>query len=195
MEFLTREELQTIENQQFFEIKKNVTTKIYQAFGDLIMELKKHPSHLSFQYPKGADISVGKISKGENYLGLPYIMADFPRHFTKQGVFAYRLWFWWGNYITITWHLSGTYLFEYKKILIDNFRNFQNQDCFLAINDDEWQHNIQKSSYITLKDVTFSQYEGYINNKQFFKVSKQVHFNELATLNSSVKQLFETIIQ
>ena len=39
-----------------------------------------------------------KISRGEQYLGLPYVMLDYPRIFSKENVFAIRTFFWWGNY-------------------------------------------------------------------------------------------------
>src|SRR5437762_7300116 len=36
-----------------------------------------------------------KISKGENYHGLPYLILDFPRFFEHKDIFAIRTMFWW----------------------------------------------------------------------------------------------------
>ena len=56
-----------------------------------------------------------KISKGENYNGLPYVMFDYPRFFTKENVFAVRTFFWWANYFSVTLHLKG----EYKEMFAE----------------------------------------------------------------------------
>src|SRR5688572_33083820 len=48
-----------------------------------------------------------KISRGENYKGLPWLVLDNPRHFQHNNIFAVRTMFWWGNFFSITLHLSG----------------------------------------------------------------------------------------
>src|SRR5687767_11488510 len=48
-----------------------------------------------------------KISKGENYEGLPYLILDYPRFFKPDNIFAVRTMFWWGNFFSTTLHLSG----------------------------------------------------------------------------------------
>ena len=53
--------------------------------------------------------AIPKISKGENYNGFPYIILDFPSTFSKENIFAVRTMFWWGNFISITLHLKGSY--------------------------------------------------------------------------------------
>jgi hypothetical protein len=49
----------------------------------------------------------GKISRGENYQLLPYIILDYPSYFSRNNIFAVRTMFWWGNFFSITLHLSG----------------------------------------------------------------------------------------
>jgi len=48
-----------------------------------------------------------KISRGENYKGLPWLVLDNPRYFQHNNIFAIRTMFWWGNFFSITLHLSG----------------------------------------------------------------------------------------
>lgn len=48
-----------------------------------------------------------KISKGEAYGGLPWLMLDYPRYFKPEGHFAIRIFCWWGNFIGIYWHTSN----------------------------------------------------------------------------------------
>ena len=39
-----------------------------------------------------------KISKGENYLGLPYLILDYPRQTFENNFFFIRTMFWWDNF-------------------------------------------------------------------------------------------------
>src|SRR5450755_2986522 len=48
-----------------------------------------------------------RISKGENYKGLPWVVLDYPRAFGRLDVLAVRTLFWWGNYFSVTLHLKG----------------------------------------------------------------------------------------
>jgi hypothetical protein len=39
-----------------------------------------------------------KISRGENYKGLPWLVLDNPRYFQHNNIFAIRTMFWWGKF-------------------------------------------------------------------------------------------------
>jgi len=54
-----------------------------------------------------------KISRGENYLGLPYLVLDYPRLFRPDAVLAIRTFFWWGHFFSSTLQLSGGYKTEF----------------------------------------------------------------------------------
>ena len=43
-----------------------------------------------------------KISKGENYSGLPYLIQDYPRITSAKNIFFIRNMFWWGNFFSST---------------------------------------------------------------------------------------------
>src|SRR5688572_33065082 len=50
-----------------------------------------------------------KISKGENYKGLPYVILDYPRIAKAQDLFFIRSMFWWGQLFSSTLQVSGSY--------------------------------------------------------------------------------------
>ena len=88
-----------------------------------------------------------KISKGENYKGLPWLVLDYPRSFNKEDVFAIRTLFWWGNFFSVTLHLSGKYKVQYEKKIIDSFESLKAADFSVCINEDQWQHHFEASNY------------------------------------------------
>jgi hypothetical protein len=50
-----------------------------------------------------------KISKGENYRGLPYAVLDYPRIAGGEDLFFIRSMFWWGHFFSSTLQLAGAY--------------------------------------------------------------------------------------
>jgi len=71
--------------------------------------------------------TAGKISKGENHNGYPYLVLDYPRNFQQSNIFAFRNLFWWGNFYSSTLHICGIEqkrlaerILSKKEILIDN---------------------------------------------------------------------------
>lgn len=52
-----------------------------------------------------------KISRGEKYEALPWVMLDYPRCFHKKnGQLAIRTFFWWGHFVSIQLQATGTYV-------------------------------------------------------------------------------------
>ncbi|MFK5012123.1 hypothetical protein ACI4AC_27485, partial [Klebsiella pneumoniae] len=87
-----------VNNADWILTKNLIIEKVYELFGRVAAEYidiyKKFPD---FERSTLFALSP-KISKGEQYLQLPYVMLDFPRNFTDNDFFAIRTFFWWGNH-------------------------------------------------------------------------------------------------
>ena len=88
-----------------------------------------------------------KISKGENYQGLPYVMLDYPRLFGREDVLAIRTFFWWGHYFSVTVHLKGTYREQYLPVLQQRWAELAATGFHVGISDDEWRHEHVPENY------------------------------------------------
>src|SRR5690349_286963 len=97
-----------------------------------------------------------KISRGENYEGLPYIILDYPRMTMNNHFFLTRTMFWWGHHFSSTLHLSGNYKKRYKQ----NIKTFYNElsSFYICINTDQWIHHFEESNYVRI---------GSLDEKQF----------------------------
>lgn len=93
-----------------------------------------------------------KISKGENYLGLPYLILDYPRNFYLDNIFAIRTMFWWGNFFSSTLHISGEYISD-KYHLEQQYQLLVEHNYFIGISEDPWQHHFNASNYKQIKDL------------------------------------------
>ena len=121
--------------------------------------------------PEEATLIPGKISKGEKYLGLPYLILDHPRIFQRSGVFAIRTMFLWGKFFSITLHLSGTYKEKLAENISCKYEQFFS-DYFICVNEDQWQHHFESSNYIPVKRMTEQQFMMHVNEGPFLKIAK-----------------------
>src|SRR5688572_17017211 len=67
--------------------------------------------------PESVTKTNAKISRGENYRGLPYLILDQPRFFKRDDILAIRTMFWWGNYFSVTLHIGGDMKVKYEQHL------------------------------------------------------------------------------
>lgn len=142
MTSFSEDELNLIADKDFFERKAAVSKKIRGAYAQLRDELEAHMKPESYLAPEGVDFTQGKISGGEKQYDLPYLFMDFPRRFSKEGIFAYRSIFWWGHHFLFTLILSGELLPEYQKRVLQGWKGLAARKDYVAVTDDpfEWRH-------------------------------------------------------
>ena len=185
-------EMELVNNKEWIFTKKQIIEKVYLLFGDLhhsyrkIVEDEKQFLPAIFQRPGG------KISKGENYKGLPYLILDYPAIFSKENIFAIRTMFWWGNFFSISLHLSGEN-FKNTNPVSHLLASFQRNNFFVCINENEWEHSFHSTNFIDIKEMG----EGQIKNickKDFFKVAKKIELSEWNNAPDFLEQSFKEII-
>ncbi len=98
-------EIELVVNKDFIDQKNNIQQRIFSLLNELGNQTSlKHNNDFA---------SIGpKVSRGESLENYPFMILDYPRHFSKKEIFAFRTLFWWGNYICFTIHLKGIYIPE-----------------------------------------------------------------------------------
>lgn len=71
--------------------KNKALQKVKELMEEVQEEMLEYSSNFHFDVFQVSP----KISKGENYLGLPYLVLDYPRNFASDNTFAIRTMFWW----------------------------------------------------------------------------------------------------
>ena len=133
-----------------------------------------------------------RISKGENYKGLPWVVLDYPRYFNKEDVFTIRTLFWWGNFFSVTLHVSGIYKTKYEKKVINSFESLKTNFFFVCINEGQWEHHFETNNYLLVSDVNRTDFEERIHKESFIKLAKKI---PLEQWNDMEKKLLEIFIQ
>jgi hypothetical protein len=138
-----------------------------------------------------------KISKGENYKGLPYFVLDHPRYFDKDNIFAIRTMFWWGNFFSITLHLSGQYKKKMEKKIISSHLLLVKNDFYICTQDNEWEHHFETDNYIPVSKLNKNTFETLIQKKPFIKLAQKIslnHWNDMRKILISKYQQINVML-
>jgi len=128
--------------------------------------------------PSEVRTTSAKISKGENYKGLPYLVLDQPRYFNREDVFAVRTLFWWGHFFSTTLHLAGHYKNRYAATLAGAYESLAKNNFYLCINADPWEHHFDTDNYISLQEITAKRFEEVIRSHSFIKLSGKISLDQ-----------------
>ncbi|MBS1599310.1 MAG: hypothetical protein JST75_13885 [Bacteroidetes bacterium] len=189
----SEEELLLAKNGEWILTKNKIIAKISDLFSIIANEMKKDLSAISL--PQEIAQTTPKISKGENYKGLPYVVLDYPRLFTKENVFAIRVLFWWGNYFSVTLHLKG----NYKEIFLVNIKKnlplFSKNDFYINTTANEWQHTLHENDYALLKETDILQLEKNFKENNLLKLTAKVELKQWNHSRELIMKLFKIIIE
>lgn len=149
---LSPKELELVNDAGWILTKNTVIQKVYTLFGNLSETYKTILENNLSIINNGIDFRSPKISKGEQYEGLPWVMLDNPRYFSGDDVFAIRTFFWWGNFCSITLQLSGSFREQYAAAVQKYIDKMGGDDAgwYICINQDPWQHHFRHDNYLPL---------------------------------------------
>lgn len=175
---LSPPEMELLLNTEWILTKNRILENVNQLMG-LLLEQQQHYLRLnSGSIPSEILAAGAKLSKGDNYRGLPYRVLDHPRYFGIDGYFAIRSFFWWGNFFSITLLLSGKYKTAYHSGLLQSFTKLQQNGFYYCIQEDPWQHHFEGDNYQPLAAMTLSEFEQKNSTRSFIKLAKKIPLQE-----------------
>jgi hypothetical protein len=190
---LSPDELMLVKYGEWILTKNVVIQKVYTLFGVLAEHLQEQISKNNLL--RGGESNSAKISKGENYNGLPYVMMDCPRLFAREDVFSVRTFFWWGNYFSVTLHLKG----RFQQIFAESIRQHTDllaqNEFFLCVAGDQWEHDLRSANYLLLRKLSCSALDGYFTDPEFVKLSARIDFTKWDKSEQEIIRLYEVIVR
>ena len=192
---LSNKELELVCNTDWIFTKHIIIQKVVQLFGDIIPVLENELEQARAYLPKEIFTNRAKISKGENYQQLPYVMLDYPRCFDKNDTLAVRTFFWWGNFFSITLQLAGKYKQALEKNIAGNFNFLQQNNYWACINDTAWQHDFSSNNYVSMAELTQENFSAILSREPFVKLAKKIPLQSWEPVPSFVIKSFEEMIQ
>jgi hypothetical protein len=185
---LTEYEMKLVIDGELLLSKNKVIQKVCALFGGLNVlyqeiVISENLSRENFNAPK--------ISKGENYNGLPYVILDYPRQFGKVDVFAVRTFFWWGNFFSITLQLGGQYKDNYLQKIKNAIETNLLESWYISRSKDPWQHHFESDNYELLQPG--KEYD--VDNQAYLKMAKKIPLNQWDDVEAFFEENFTFIIK
>jgi len=169
---LTPEEQQVAFDAAWIYRKNSVIQKVMELLGQLQQQLAAHAVTGVFAFPEQCLQQGAKISKGERYKELPYVILDYPRHFEREAVFAFRTMFWWGHYFSCTLHLAGTVKAAYAPALAAGYAQLAAAGMQVYRQEDPWQHDFENGNYTAVAALAPQEWEALVEQGSFIKLAK-----------------------
>jgi hypothetical protein len=197
---LSAEEMRLVTDPAWILTKNSVMGKVIAMFGELSGVIRNGGAH-RVAPPRRAPRSGGpekepKISRGENYKGLPWVMLDYPRIFGKEDVYAIRLFFLWGYAFSVTLHLKGIYKETFLPAIRARWPELAAAGFGVSIADDEWAHEHTDETYGALAGTV----EGAANNAAggkhaWLKLSARVGLEHWDEAPERLSMLYDLLLE
>lgn len=171
---LSAKEMELITNADWILTKNAILQKTNQLLGQLQQLQQQHLQSIADKLPVIVLQSSPKISKGDNYRGLPYLVLDYPKYFDRSAVFAIRTMFWWGNFFSVTLHLAGHFKTSMESKIIAALPALKENGFYRGVNTDQWEHHFEEDNYQPLTGLDETDLKKEIRSGSFIKLAKKI---------------------
>ena len=190
---LSEQELKMVEDAGIILTKNRIIEKAGLLLAELQQDYYTVLQKPGINLPGEIQQSSPKISRGENYEGLPYLILDYPRYFTRQDIFAIRTMFWWGHFFSITLHLSGLYKINFANQVKNAAGILKENEFHISTGENEWAHHFEKNNYLHLQMIDENFIEQKLNERSFIKLAKKYPINTWHNVSKMFEKDFRLI--
>ena len=190
---LSAEEQQLVNNSHWILTKRIIIDKVNELLGYCSENQKAFIQKEKDWLPAAVIQSTPKIAKGENYLQLPYVLLDYPRCFDAENIFAVRTMFWWGNFFSMSLHISGVYKKMFQQKIMENLQTAA-PGLFICVNENQWQHHFEPDNYIAVKQLPGKDVQAIILKNKFVKLAVKFPLQQWNDMPALLDESFKGII-
>ncbi|GAA4313608.1 hypothetical protein [Compostibacter hankyongensis] len=192
---LTPEETRLVSDAELLLRKNGIIEKVYGLMGELHRSLEALPQIRSFPFPEGCLARGAKISKGENYRGLPYVILDYPRLFSRESIFAFRTLFWWGHDFICTLHLAGAAYHDYRESLVRQYPLLRSHHFLAATGDDPWVHHPDEEAFVPMEEISADGWGRELEQRSFLKLARRTPLQEWDAVVAEGQHSFGVLLE
>lgn len=188
--FFEPNELELIKSEAFFKTRKKIFDNIciqFQEINKNIEELKSQYDALFKQYQSPLN---GKISKGENYDGCPYMVLDNPRIYLPNNILACRTMFMWGKYFVATFIFKQPEATKHLNLIVNFVNKHVSENDYLMTGNAMWQHHITDDNYKLLSKIDLKNLE-FILPLEHVKIVRVIPFTAQVDLQTQCMPFYK----
>ncbi|MEN7548247.1 hypothetical protein AAG747_10020 [Rapidithrix thailandica] len=185
-------EFEYLTNTDFLQTKRRIIQKLFHQFSQLehVISGQIH----RFPFIQSMPLRRGKVSKGENYRELPYLVLDYPAVFKREDIFSLRTIFWWGHEFSCTLHLQGKYKKRFEEKIIERIKTPEkHSNLQLCIHATPWEYYFEEDNYQSILEMDSKTLEQVIQEKPFVKLACRLPLERFEELEAFVKESTQTL--
>ena len=171
---LSPEELRLLGDTHFLLSKHRIQKELEKLLAIAEREMRQQLSQSGVSLSATVASKTGKISRGENYQLLPYLVLDYPRHFSKTSVFACRTMCWWGHDFSCTLLLQGELLEHYRTALLRQAERLTSSDCWIGIHQSPWEHHFETDNIREARNFSTAELQTHLQQHPFVKITRRL---------------------
>jgi len=171
-------EVQLVTDAQWILTKNGVLRKVLLLLGQVQENVTEYTRLHPGLFPSDVAAISPKISRGENYRGLPWLVQDYPRYFDKENIFAIRIMFWWANHFSVTLHLSGRHKERNSAAIVKHYEELCRDGIYWCVNSEQWDHHFEQDNYLPVQEFSAEEFPLLVNKKSFLKLSSRLPLSE-----------------
>jgi hypothetical protein len=191
---LSEEELALASNASVMLLKNAVIEKVNLLFGQLSLSQPQLLKPLQRELEAALEVPA-KISRGESYRSLPYLVLDYPRYFRPHDVMAIRTMFWWGNFFSVTLHLKGNYREHFSERILKRRQLIGEKGFHACIAPEEWEHHFGEDNYLPVDIIEEDEWLELYRVRLFTKLSKQIPIGPLEKVEEQLVRVYAEIAE
>ncbi|MBE7172259.1 MAG: hypothetical protein INR73_16855 [Williamsia sp.] len=188
-------EIELMQDGSWILTKNGVMRKMAEGMGSLAERMKEAVGANSGLLPGFIKSSNAKISRGENYRGLPYLMLDYPKSFSKDDIFAIRTFFWWGQFCSIALHVKG----RYRSLICNNISSsiaaLAAHAFYCSTEGDEWNHDVTSHDYRPVTEDGLPYFEKKLPESGFIKLAAKVSLKQWSEMEEELYKSFRELLK
>lgn len=188
--YLTEEEIDFVNDASIIETKNRIIKKMMKILTEVQEDMDGYVK--SHDFFSGMKIRTGKISKGENFLGLPYLVLDHPAIFKKNNIFAYRTIFWWGHYFSNVLVLRGKYFNFFAPKVLLNLEKKPTNGLLYCVDNHPWNHKMEEN-YVPIDELETIRLEKLVADAKFLKIGNKTPLDNADRLSEITLNTFRNI--
>lgn len=171
---LTKKELLFANNPQYPLTKQTIFKKLAESFHHLSDEVAKKYPYLLLVTEN--EIIQGKISRGENYRFMPYLVSDTPQIKEKHFPVLFRVVFWWGHSFVLHYYIRKEHV---SKLKINDLKG-----SYINTGDQHiWENDLEDKSWLKLNKLSNKKISTIIDGSNYIHLAKKVRIKDFESLN------------
>jgi hypothetical protein len=189
------DEYALLSDDRLFLTKQRLSMQVVELLGSCVDVIRPVVVDSAQVLPQEVLDSVPKISRGENYLGRPWTLLDYPRVFSKSDCFAFRTLCWWGQGFGCTLHLSGRFVDALGSIFCSQGHLLADKGFSMGVNPDPWRHSFDHENYRPLIEIKSANdaMDDFVQRNGFLKLHRFLPLENWSQIQAFSKDTFSEI--